>query len=168
MGQKTTEIQCNFMAQPSKKDQIAAAALPLILQHGIKGTSIDSVVKTSGVSKPTVYNHFPDKSALVEHVVCFWLADQPPPAIGSIAPESLLSELSTTWLQPTALRFYGLFMGEGERAPAARAQFQQEYDQAWRASLASWCQRQQQDEVRCQQQVSHELVRLLLAYPLSA
>jgi AcrR family transcriptional regulator len=51
------------MAQRSKKDHIAAAALPLFLENGFKGTSIDMVVRVSGVSKPTVYNHFPDKAA---------------------------------------------------------------------------------------------------------
>ncbi|MEM7562893.1 MAG: TetR/AcrR family transcriptional regulator [Pseudomonadota bacterium] len=44
------------MAQKSKKDHIVATALPLFLENGFKGTSIDLVVKASEVSKPTVYN----------------------------------------------------------------------------------------------------------------
>ena len=31
------------------------------------------VVKASGVSKPTVYNHFPDKSALINEVLQRWI-----------------------------------------------------------------------------------------------
>jgi AcrR family transcriptional regulator len=34
------------MAQKSKKNQIANAALPLFLDNGFKGTSIDMVVKS--------------------------------------------------------------------------------------------------------------------------
>jgi TetR/AcrR family transcriptional regulator of autoinduction and epiphytic fitness len=61
------------MAQKSKKEHITAVALPLFLQNGFKGTSIDVVVKQSSVSKPTVYNHFPDKAALILAVVEQWV-----------------------------------------------------------------------------------------------
>ena len=56
------------MAQKSKKDHIIATALPLLLEKGFKGTSIDMVVKACGVSKPTVYNHFSDKGALFREI----------------------------------------------------------------------------------------------------
>ena len=77
------------MAQRSKKEYIAAAALPLFLEHGFKGTSIDMVVKLTGVSKPTVYNHFPDKAALMEAVLAIWIENNKP----LIMPVSDLSEL---------------------------------------------------------------------------
>jgi AcrR family transcriptional regulator len=66
------------MAQRSKKDHIAAAALPLFLENGFKGTSIDMVVRVSGVSKPTVYNHFPDKAALMLAVLSRWIENNKP------------------------------------------------------------------------------------------
>ncbi|MDH3389841.1 MAG: TetR/AcrR family transcriptional regulator, partial [Gammaproteobacteria bacterium] len=66
------------MAQKSKKDHIIASALPLFLEHGFKGTSIDMVVRASSVSKPTVYNHFPDKAALMLAVLARWTETHKP------------------------------------------------------------------------------------------
>lgn len=123
------------MAQRSKKDQIADAALPLFLEHGIKGTSVDMVVKASGVSKPTVYNHFQDKSQLFEHVVERWLQVQTEPVFRAKSDEALFKEMSQHWLSPDACRLYGLCLGEGDRAPDAVKLFFDRYDQPWRAAL---------------------------------
>ncbi|MCH8530967.1 MAG: TetR/AcrR family transcriptional regulator [Saccharospirillum sp.] len=123
------------MAQRSKKDQIAEAALPLFLEHGIKGTSVDMVVKASGVSKPTVYNHFQDKSQLMEHVLERWLQVQPAPQFQAKSAEALIKELNKHWLTAEACRLYGLCLGEGDRAPGAVRLFLERYDQPWRAAL---------------------------------
>lgn len=40
------------------------AALELFSERGIEGASIDSVAALSGVSKATIYKHWPDKKAL--------------------------------------------------------------------------------------------------------
>lgn len=125
------------MAQRSKKIAIAQAALPLILSAGIKGTSIDKVVKAAGVSKPTVYNHFADKSALVEATMALWLTTALPPEEPVGDEAQLWQVIEQQWLTPQALRWYGLFMGEGDRAPTVRSQFYQMYDQVWR----QWLQR---------------------------
>jgi len=66
------------MAQKSKKEHIIRTALTLFLEHGFKGTSVDLVVKISGVSKPTVYNHFPDKAALMHSVIKTWVENNQP------------------------------------------------------------------------------------------
>ncbi len=124
------------MAQRSKKDQIADAALPLFLEHGIKGTSVDMVVKASGVSKPTVYNHFQDKGQLFEHVMERWLLVQPDPVFRAKSEAALVKELSKHWLSAEACRLYGLCLGEGERAPEAVRLFLERYDQPWRSALA--------------------------------
>ena len=88
------------MAQNSKKDQIAHAALPLFLEFGFKGSSVDMVVKNAGVSKPTVYNHFPDKAALLCYVLQVWLRDRPAPRLAAATLDeqkrSLSRRLSTT------------------------------------------------------------------------
>lgn len=125
------------MAQRSKKDPIAQAALPLFLEHGIKGTSVDMVVKASGVSKPTVYNHFQDKSQLFEHVIDRWLLLQPAPGFRGHSDEALIDEMSQQWLSPDACRLYGLCLGEGDRAPDAVKLFFDRYDRPWRAALAA-------------------------------
>src|SRR5210317_1208935 len=100
------------MAQKSKKDLVAAAALPLFLQNGFKGTSIDMVVKTSGVSKATVYNHFPDKAALMLATLTLWMEANKP----LIAPLQGLDDfdefLHRHWLTDESLRMYALVIGE--------------------------------------------------------
>ena len=150
------------MVQRSKKDQIATAALPLFLTHGIKGTSIDMVVKSSEVSKPTVYNHFPDKANLLAHSLTLWLAMQPAPAFNARTSKGLLSELAKHWLNPQALRLYGLFMGEGFRAPQAHAIFTKGYDLLWRKALTQWAIHYKLDGQSLSHQVNSQLVNALL------
>jgi AcrR family transcriptional regulator len=123
------------MAQKSKKDYIVKTALPLFLENGFKGTSIDMVVKQCRVSKPTVYNHFPDKSALMMAVLEYWIESNKP----SIAPakdeSEVLSFAATIWLRDDAVRFYALVIGEGWRFPRGRELFWEQFDGQWRKAL---------------------------------
>lgn len=151
------------MAQPSKKDHIAASALPLFFEYGIKGTSVDMVVKTSKVSKPTVYNHFPDKGALFLHVVQIWLDDQPTPKICPPSGMSILDHLEQTWLKDDALKLYALIIGEGYRAPEAAQQFKQQYDKAWRLCAEQWADNNGELKTELLEKVSHHLLLKLMA-----
>ena len=123
------------MAQKSKKSQIAAAALPLFLENGFKGTSIDAVVKTSQVSKATVYNHFPDKSALMLATLALWIDTNKP----LIAPVQGIDDfdgfVQRHWLTDEAVRMYALVIGEGWRFPEAKRLFWQQFDRLWRQAL---------------------------------
>ncbi|MDX1472553.1 MAG: TetR/AcrR family transcriptional regulator [Reinekea sp.] len=150
------------MAQLSKKDQIANAALALFLEHGIKGTSVDMVVKSSGVSKPTVYNHFPDKATLMLHVIECWVRAQPAPAFRSSSPKTLTLELGKHWLTHDTLRLYGLLMGEGFRAPEARDIFKTQYDQPWREALYIWGQAKDIEQAVLESMVNNTIVHALL------
>ena len=51
--------------RPSKRQLILDTARALFAEKGYQGTSIDLVVKQAGVSKPTVYNNFKTKQALL-------------------------------------------------------------------------------------------------------
>ncbi len=123
------------MAQRSKKDHIAATALPLFLENGFKGTSIDMVVRASKVSKPTVYNHFPDKAALILAVLSSWVEVNKP----LIAPLKDAGEINEFvrkhWLTDEAVHIYALVIGEGWRFPAAKQLFWSQYDHRWREAL---------------------------------
>jgi TetR/AcrR family transcriptional regulator of autoinduction and epiphytic fitness len=123
------------MAQRSKKEHIATSALPLFLANGFKGTSIDMVVKLAGVSKPTVYNHFPDKAALMEAVPAIWIENNKP----VIMPVRDLNELDALvrrhWLTDEAVRLYALVIGEGWRFPQAKRLFWEQFDRLWRKAL---------------------------------
>ena len=45
-------------------DKVVDAAIELLAEHGIEGTSIDAIAAVSGVSKATIYKHWADKNAL--------------------------------------------------------------------------------------------------------
>jgi AcrR family transcriptional regulator len=55
--------------RPSKKQFILDIAKQLFSERGYQGTSIDLVVRLSKVSKPTVYNNFPSKLALLQTLI---------------------------------------------------------------------------------------------------
>ncbi|MFQ3229646.1 TetR/AcrR family transcriptional regulator [Reinekea sp.] len=151
------------MAQPSKKDHIAASALPLFFEHGIKGTSVDMVVKISKVSKPTVYNHFPDKGALFLHVIQTWLNSQPTAGISPPSDMTLLDHLEQTWLNDEALKLYALIIGEGYRAPEAAQLFKLQYDAVWRNCAEHWADNNGELKAELLEKVSHHLLAKLMA-----
>ncbi len=45
-------------------EKVLNAAGDMITKHGVDGFSMDSVARLSGVSKATIYKHWPDKEAL--------------------------------------------------------------------------------------------------------
>ena len=123
------------MAQKSKRNYIVETALPLFLEHGFKGTSIDLVVRQSGVSKPTVYNHFPDKIALMLAAVENWCETQQP-AIGIIKDyKTLEKEIENNWLSDDTVKFYAVVIGEGRRFNEAKRLFWGDFDAKCRRSF---------------------------------
>ncbi len=58
-------------------EKVLEAAIELIGERGIEGTSMDAIAQRSGVSKATVYKHWKDKESLCIDVI--WrLRTQPP------------------------------------------------------------------------------------------
>jgi AcrR family transcriptional regulator len=51
--------------------KVLEAALALYSERGIDATSMDAIAETSGVSKATIYKHWPDKTALTLEVLSF-------------------------------------------------------------------------------------------------
>jgi len=127
------------MAQRSKKDFIAATALPLFLENGFKGTSIDMVVRASGVSKPTVYNHFHDKAALMLAVMQRWIENNKPLILTINDQGELEDFIRTRWLTDEAIGFYAIVIGEGWRFPEARMLFWEQFDHLWRVAFGYVC-----------------------------
>ncbi len=123
------------MAQKSKKDHIIRSALTLFLENGFKGTSIDMVVRTSRVSKATVYNHFSDKSELMLAVLSQWI-DANKPLISPLKDSDEFAEfVRRHWLTDEAVHFYALVIGEGWRFPPAKRLFWDQFDHLWRKAL---------------------------------
>lgn len=50
---------------PSARNRILAAAYELFSRRGIGATGIDAVIRSAGVSRMTLYRHFPSKTDLV-------------------------------------------------------------------------------------------------------
>jgi AcrR family transcriptional regulator len=50
-------------------ERVLRAALSLFGERGIDGTSMDAITQSAGVSKATVYNHWPNKEALLIDVM---------------------------------------------------------------------------------------------------
>ena len=148
------------MAQKSKKDHIIRSALTLFLENGFKGTSIDMVVRTSKVSKATVYNHFPDKSALMSAVLSQWI-DANKPLIASLKDSAELDEfVRRHWLTDEAVRFYALVIGEGWRFPQAKQMFWEQYDHLWRQAFAYVSVNTDSlDSALIEQQLDHQLMK---------
>ena len=52
-----------------KRQAIVAAAVTEFRSNGFDATSMDKIAATAGVSKRTVYNHFPSKDDLFAHIL---------------------------------------------------------------------------------------------------
>ena len=52
-----------------KREAIVAAAIAEFREHGFEVTSMDKIAATAGVSKRTVYNHFPSKEELFAEIL---------------------------------------------------------------------------------------------------
>jgi AcrR family transcriptional regulator len=51
--------------------RVIDAAVALFIERGIESTSMDAIARASGVSKATIYRHWPDKDALCLEVLAY-------------------------------------------------------------------------------------------------
>jgi AcrR family transcriptional regulator len=62
------------MARPKSEaahSRVIDAAVALFTERGIESTSMDALARASGVSKATIYRHWPDKDALCLEVLAY-------------------------------------------------------------------------------------------------
>jgi AcrR family transcriptional regulator len=66
--------------------RVLDAAVGLFAERGIDGTSMDAIARVSGVSKATIYNHWPDKDALALEMLDYLhrLDEWPEPQSGDV------------------------------------------------------------------------------------
>ena len=108
-----------------KRRQILEAGRELFMTQGFADTSMDQVTAKSGVSKATVYNHFPSKEKLFEEAVreraeeVFSKLPRLDPA--STNPEVMLTDYFHTLLQvllsDEGANMCFVLMSEGRRFP---------------------------------------------------
>ena len=75
------------MARPRSAQahaRVLDAALGLFAARGVDATSMDAIAEASGVSKATIYKHWPDKEALCLEAIAHLMGrDQPPQGFDS-------------------------------------------------------------------------------------
>jgi AcrR family transcriptional regulator len=114
------ELKSRAEAQQATRDRIAAAAAELHEEVGVAKTTVTDVARRAGVQRLTVYNHFPDLSALLPACTAHWLERHPQPDLGEAFaledPEERLRaalKLLYGWYRETASMQRHVF---GERA----------------------------------------------------
>lgn len=61
------------------RQRIVEAAVELHSTVGPSHTSLSAVARQAGVSRPTVYAHFPDEIDLFQACTMYWMVQDPPP-----------------------------------------------------------------------------------------
>jgi TetR/AcrR family transcriptional regulator, regulator of autoinduction and epiphytic fitness len=77
-----------------KRNAILEGAIKVFTQNGFDATSMDHIAEVAGVSKRTIYNHFPSKEILFQEIVADFLKqrDEIKP-IRYVAAQSLAEQL---------------------------------------------------------------------------
>jgi AcrR family transcriptional regulator len=121
------------MARPRSVEahkKVLKAALDLFCERGIDAASMDAIAGASGVSKATIYNHWPDKEALLMEVMeMIHGLNRPPEHFDS---GDLLADL--TWI--LTRKPPGEFEAQRNQLTAsmiAYAKLHEPFGKAWRA-----------------------------------
>jgi AcrR family transcriptional regulator len=57
------------MAPSERREQVIDAALQVIVEQGYEGVSIEAIARTAGVTRPVIYDHFPNLGALLQALI---------------------------------------------------------------------------------------------------
>src|SRR5947209_18527619 len=57
------------MPPAQRREHLLDATLTVILEHGYSGVSIEAVARAAGVTRPVVYDHFPNLGRLLHALV---------------------------------------------------------------------------------------------------
>jgi AcrR family transcriptional regulator len=94
-----------------RREQLLDAALSVILELGYSGVSIEAIARTAGVTRPVVYDHFPNLGRLLhalvereERVALEQLEHVLPADTGAVEPGELLAGGVKRFLDAVASR----------------------------------------------------------------
>src|SRR5438270_4429651 len=92
-----------------RREQLIDAALEVILERGYAGISIEAIARAAGITRPVVYDHFPNLNRLLhaviereERVSLEQLAHVVPEQPGDETPGELLATGVSRFLQAVA------------------------------------------------------------------
>lgn len=135
---KTKSAERELSAE--KTEAILTGAMQEFLTHGYAGARIDRIVDAAGVSKATVYRHFPDKealfTALVQQMACrkeiFRLQnlqthDEDPKVFLKRYADGMLDNVAA---DPQILTFMRIIVGESGRFPKLARAFVQNIEKS--------------------------------------
>ncbi len=57
------------MAPSQRREQLVDAALSVIVEQGYAGVSIEAIARRAGVTRPVIYDHFPNLGALLQALI---------------------------------------------------------------------------------------------------
>jgi AcrR family transcriptional regulator len=57
------------MAPPERREQVIDAALRVTVEQGYEGVSIEAIARSAGVTRPVIYDHFPNLGALLQALI---------------------------------------------------------------------------------------------------
>ncbi len=57
------------MPPQERREQLIDAALGVIVEQGYKGVSIEAIARTAGVTRPVIYDHFPNLAKLLRALI---------------------------------------------------------------------------------------------------
>jgi len=130
--------------RPSKKQLILDTARQMFAKTGYQGTSIDLVVKEAGVSKPTVYNNFKTKQALLLALMeallkesevfreKLWQQNE------LSAAEGVIKVFENTADTPAFLAIYRICYGESHKLDEATYQLLKQFDTGMIEDCKQW------------------------------
>ena len=73
------ELKARARAQEATRQRIVDATVALHQEVGPARTTIAEIARRAGVGRVTVYNHFPDETALLGACSAQWVTENPPP-----------------------------------------------------------------------------------------
>jgi len=99
------------MAPEQRREQLIDAALEVILERGYGGVSIEAIAREAGITRPVVYDHFPNLNRLLhaviereERIALKQLAEVVPEDLGGHEPGELLAAGVTRFLEAVTSR----------------------------------------------------------------
>ena len=98
------------MAPSERREQVLDAALAVIVEQGYEGVSIEAIARGAGVTRPVIYDHFPNLGTLLQALIAReerFALDQLDQVIPDPAPEDpaqLLAAGVRQFLEGVALR----------------------------------------------------------------
>jgi len=83
-GKRPYQLKKRAMSREETRRKIVEATMHLHEEIGPRATTISAIAERAGVQRLTVYNHFPDETAVFQACTSHWLSLNPPPDTSTI------------------------------------------------------------------------------------